>query len=88
MKTPADSLVLACANLLLFGLCWVADRMRVRCCELAGETIVLIVVPTLVLVSLFFLVRDLTRASTRLYALLAVPLLIITAVLIYKLEAP
>ena len=78
MKLPADSLILALANLGLVGLTRLAEVTHIGCCTLGGpaNVIATIIVPTELVLSLFFLVRDLIRPSTRWQALIAAVLFV------------
>ena len=78
VKLPADSVILALANLGLVCLSLLAKMTHIGCCTLGGPANVIgtIIVPTELILSLFFLVRDLKRPSTRRQGLIATVLLI------------
>jgi len=78
MKLPADSVIFALVNLALVCLSLLAKWTHVGCCSLGGPANIIgtIVVPTELVLSLFFIVRDVRRPTTRRQALIAVILLI------------
>ena len=78
MKRPADSVILASADLILTGLAYMGVWLRIGCCSLGSPASVLgmVVVPVVLLISLFFVVRDLIRPHTRVQGIVALVLLI------------
>ena len=90
MKLPADSVILALANLGLVCLSLLAKMTHIGCCTLGGPASVIatIIVPTELVLSLFFLARDLKRPSTRRQALIAAVLFIPGLFLLLVSKAP
>ena len=90
MKLPADSVILALANLGLVCLSLLAKMTHIGCCTLGGpaNVIATIIVPTELVLSLFFLARDLKRQSTRRQALIATVLFIPGLFLLLVFKAP
>jgi len=90
MKLAADSVIFALVNLGLVCLSLLAKWTHIGCCTLGGAANVIgtIVVPTELLLSLFFLVRDLRRPSTRRQALIAALLLTPGLFLLLAPKAP
>ena len=70
---PADSLILASANLLLIGVLFVFDWIPTDCCMLGilAFFIWFVVVPFLFLTSLFFVIKDLVQRRARWQVVLA-----------------
>jgi hypothetical protein len=88
MKMPADSVIVASVNILLIGICFLARMTQIGCCMLGSPANVLatVVVPILLLVSVFFVARDLIRPQTRLQAALALALSIPSAILTFSIK--
>ncbi len=86
MKKPADSVILATINLALVGLAFLGRFTHVGCCSIGSPANILamVFVPILLVVSVFFFVRDLIRPPTRLQAGLALVLSIPSAVLVFS----
>ena len=76
MKMPADSVLVATINLVLIGTYLAQRQTHIGCCGLGSpaNVIATVLVPTVLLVSIFFVVKDLLRPSTRLQAIVAVVL--------------
>jgi len=77
MKLPADSVVLASCNCGLVCLTLLARATHIGCCAMGGPANVTatVIIPTLLLVSVFFIVRDIRRQHTRRQGLIAAVLL-------------
>ena len=90
MKLPADSVILALANLGLVCLTLLAKMTHIGCCTLGGpaNVIATIIVSTELVLSLFFLARDLKRQPTRRQALVATVLFIPGLFLLLVSKAP
>jgi hypothetical protein len=90
MRLPADSVIFALVNLVLVCLTLLAKWTHVGCCTLGGPANIIgtIVVPTELVLSLFFLIRDLRQPSTRRQALIAVVFLIPGLFLLVAPKAP
>jgi uncharacterized membrane-anchored protein len=79
MNTPADSLLLASANLAVIGVLRLLDHLG--CCRFGGRaevigfmaavTLVFVVPPVLLFFTVGYAVKDLVRRGTRLQALIA-----------------
>jgi hypothetical protein len=88
MKKLTISVVLACLNLLVIGLYFLARWTHVGCCSLGSPANVLImaVAPVVLLASVIFTVRDLIRPPTRLQAILALVLSVPAAVMVFSIR--
>jgi hypothetical protein len=88
MKKPADSVVLASANLVLIGIYLLGVWTHVGCCAMGGPASVIggVVVPVVLLISLPFLVRDLIRPHTRVQAVVALVLLIPSVMVVHTIR--
>ena len=88
MKLPADSVLIAGANALLTGFVYFADWANINCCmvpELCA-VLVLVVIPGVLVISLFFLARDFIRAGARKQAALALVLSVPALIMVMSLR--
>lgn len=85
MKRLSTSVILAGANLVVICLYFLGSWTHTGCCSLGSPANILamVVVPIVLLASLFFVVRDLIRPPTRLQAVLALILSIPSALLLF-----
>ena len=90
VKLPADSIIFALMNLGFVCLSLLAKWTHVGCCTLGApaNVIATIVVPTELVLALFFLARDLRQPSTRRQALIAAVLLTPGFLLLLAPKAP
>jgi hypothetical protein len=88
MKRLAISVILASLNLLLIGLYFLASWRKIGCCGWGspGNILLLAVVPVVLLASLVFVIRDLIRPPTRLQAILALVLLVPSAIMVFSIR--
>jgi hypothetical protein len=87
MKLPADSVVLASADLGLVCLILLAWMMHIDI-WLGASVIVFTVNPTILVLSVLFMIRDLIRPSTRRQGLIAAALLTPGILLLLAIKAP
>ena len=80
--------MLAIANLLFLGLSLLLKWMHIGCCTLGSPANVLavIIVPGVLLISVYFVARDLMRRSTRKQAVLALALSMPDIVILFSMK--
>jgi hypothetical protein len=88
MKLPADSLALVIANLLFLGLFLLLKRTHVGCCTLGSPANVFaaVIVPSVLLISVYFLIQDLVGRITRKQAVLALVVSIPAVVILFSMK--